>query len=185
MPELYQALFNATYFNTQVKASTDINPSLTNAVDAVKAWIAGSKLGQLKYKSVFETDYNNYIPVDYGKFKALNEDQLKRRKYHFRANASYAYLCKSYDELLVLTLYLDVFVPNDIIKDEILYMLSFCDYMDIDRLKDLSGLYKKYQKLVSVNWIYMIDLANLRDFQPSPDPEDIYNAVEEWVTRKA
>jgi len=98
-------------------------------------------------------------------------------------NAMYAYLCKQYCELLPLTLYLDTFIPkNTSIKEEVITMLEYCDHMDIDRLGELGGLYKKYQSLLSPNWIFFVDLFNLRDFQPAPPPDKIAEAVEEWVS---
>ena len=151
-------------------------------MSAKNHWIASSKEGKLEYRS-YTFSFKNFIPNDYNGLEPLNDDQLKRRKYHMLPNAMYAYLCKQYCELLPLTLYLDTFIPkNTSIKEEVITMLEYCDHMDIDRLGELGGLYKKYQSLLSPNWIFFVDLFNLRDFQPAPPPDKIAEAVEEWVS---
>jgi len=113
------------------------------------------------------------------RFKALTSEQLKRRKYHFRPNTEYMYLFSDIDKWVAFSLYLDI-VPEDV-RLIVLGLLQHCDYASTDRLKKLSEVYKKNQKLLSNQWYYIVEMERLSDYVPAPDHDFILDEVKKWV----
>lgn len=168
MTEAFRLLYKEVYYGAIPKVSVEIQPKLRNAANALKIWYLGSK-----QKTKNKKNEPHIITP-------LTSEQIERQRFRFKPNDNIKHLFDTYDTWLTCSLYLRLLPER--VKTEFIDYITHSDYCDIDRMKDLSGIMKKYQFLVSENWRYFVDIGTLRDYAKEPTPEEIEEKVRHWVS---
>lgn len=135
------------------------------------------KLTAARALSEWVRSYDVSIPLP--EFTPLSVDSKKRRRLRLKIDKRLDGLLYDEAQLIAWSLALKLMPPS--VVDKWLGYLRISHYGDRDRLKLLSGIYKKYNYLIDDNWYYYVDGNLIGDYFPSQSSDDIIKAVEHWI----
>jgi hypothetical protein len=154
--QVKKAIVNMTLYNIKVPLA----PSAMQGQKELLDWI------------------NAYTPT--AEQKPETDEAKKRYRYRYTSKHLDGHIFDRESTTRVADLYLDLITSTQIRSKVKGYLLLMGENFTL-RASQLSDIMKKYQTDVDRDWLYLVDMYSLQDYQDIIAPKDILEGVRDWV----